>query len=935
MKRKILLILVLLFASFSLFTLSSCGKEEADDSGSGNVTPLEPMDIDVSGVTLDSKVCAYTGQPYSLECPSLPEGVTVSYEGNGVSEVGTHSVVAILSDPNGFELKRLEAEITIVEITKEYLESIPFDTLETVYNGQPQSIEIIVPEGVTVTYKNNGKVNPGSYYVQAILEFDGIKVTKKAYINISRIDSDLKAEANQTVYLYGGDVYPKYELGNDEQTITYTIYKDGNVVKESALYTAGNYVVEITAKQSNLYKEAKVSVNLTVIDTAFDISFDDKTVEWDGNEHLVVAEWPGVLPDGYTVRYTDNAGTDVGSYYAIVEVLDPSENVVETHAATLTIVYPKNAAFEEYLDSFFYEYLEEDLLSINIFCENPSKWGFDVENYEASWYTYEASTPEDFEEAKVYFNELYADLTAFEEAQLSPLQQVAYNKVESFLLENMALYEVDDIQYMRIVYVDQFGGYVADFATYMEAYSYRSEKDVIDVIKFIESTEKAFPSYLELAKDKAAHGYALSKFTVTEMRNFLKDIIDQGKDYYLADAICAKINAVDSTILSDEQKASYCEQVVSAMDNEYLNGVQTLYDGLFDYINTLPAEEEGYWSTYENGKELFVADLESLLGLENFDVDAYIKELEDEFARTNLLSSNAQSAVVKRFGVSTNEQFYSVLSTYSILQGTPEEMMVYLKEFAPHIVPNLKSEPEINIKEMDEASAKASNAVAYYMKSALDNTGNENITLNPLKLGDANDVLSTLAHEGYPGHLYSYVYSKEIGQHDLSTIMTSTAHAEGWATYVALALYEYAMENTTDENLITVLQYLHANELNGYLINAMFDAYIHCRGWDAEDISNWLQMNYGYGKADGDEVGAEIYNLLIEMPVTYAAYAYGKLFFVKLHDEAREILGSFYNEVEFNAMLLSKGWTSLGELQNTYNEYMKAACHKHGLEFNQ
>ena len=73
-----------------------------------------------------------------------------------------------------------------------------------------------------------------------------------------------------------------------------------------------------------------------------------------------------------------------------------------------------------------------------------------------------------------------------------------------------------------------------------------------------------------------------------------------------------------------------------------------------------------------------------------------------------------------------------------------------------------------------------------FFNTGLDNTSGENITLNGTKLGDKNDVLGTLAHEGYPGHLYAYVYSKELGLSNLATVMTSTAHGEGWATYVSL-----------------------------------------------------------------------------------------------------------------------------------------------------
>ena len=77
----------------------------------------------------------------------------------------------------------------------------------------------------------------------------------------------------------------------------------------------------------------------------------------------------------------------------------------------------------------------------------------------------------------------------------------------------------------------------------------------------------------------------------------------------------------------------------------------------------------------------------------------------------------------------------------------------------------------------------------------------------------------------------------------------------------------------------------------------------------------------------------EIYNLMIEMPSQYAAYGYGKLVFNNLHQEAKSYLGYHYNEVEFNAMLLSKGWTNLGILQDTYEEYMTAKCHELGSEY--
>ena len=158
--------------------------------------------------------------------------------------------------------------------------------------------------------------------------------------------------------------------------------------------------------------------------------------------------------------------------------------------------------------------------------------------------------------------------------------------------------------------------------------------------------------------------------------------------------------------------------------------------------------------------------------------------------------------------------------------------------------------------------------------------------------------------------------------------MTSTAHGEGWATYVELALYEYALERASSSADKAVIRYLYANQLAGFLLETRLDVAIHYQNWNVGRIATYLG-NLGYNS----DAAEEIYRLLIETPASYAAYGYGKLFFVRLHNEAKSYLGENYDEKEFNAMLLSKGWTSLGKLNETYQSYMKKKCHKLGIEY--
>ena len=810
------------------------------------------------------------------------------------------------------------------EVTS-WKDSVVFESDSFVYDGEAKKIEVKnAPEGAKVSYRNNNKKDPGEYKVTATIEYNGEFLYLNAVLTINSLSSTLSAEANQTVVFYGGTVLPEFELDNDVQTVGYIVYdKEGNELPQNSIYKPGEYVVEIFAEKVGAYAESNhVKVNLKVVQSKFNVTFDSIVCDFEeGKEYKV--EVKGELPTGYTVEYKDNVATEAGCYYASAKIKDSEGKVVETLTSTMEINNPENAEFAAYLDEFFIEYLEGDQLSVNIFCEDINNFP-GLTHYDAKWYTY--TTPEEGEvaEAKSEFEKLLAELEEYKDLRLSDLQLVAYRNVESFLNYYIDYYSIKDSMYMDILYVDQFGGYVADFGTYMEAYDLRSEQEVIDVVDYIESTKEAFPSYLVFLEEKTNAGYPLSDFTIDEMSKYLYDVLKEGENYYLKNILTEKINKLE--FLDDAKKADYSEQVSNAIKNHFIPGVQELYDGLDEFKGKLTGSE-GYWAVYDQGKEKYLLRLNDLIGVNASNVEQYIKELDAALSETTKLSKEAQGVMFSENGIHTQSDLNTLLNSSVICKGTPEEMMEYLKEFAPTIVPELKSNPEIVIKQMDKASAKVSNAVAYYMKSSLDNTGAEYITLNPNKLGNYNDVLGTLAHEGYPGHLYAYVYSKEMGLSNLSTIMTSTAHGEGWATYVELALYQYAKEKSNNRSFDTVMDYLYANQLSSFLLESRIDVGIHYEGWTVEDVEEYL-TSLGYGGAEG------IYRLIIEMPTQYAAYGYGKLVFYNLHKEAKAVLGNYYDEVEFNAMLLSKGWTDLGELKNTYRDYMTKKCHQVGIEFN-
>lgn len=112
-----------------------------------------------------------------------------------------------------------------------------------------------------------------------------------------------------------------------------TIYYENNCQTEIGQYTA---VCNIYY-QNRLLKE--LSATLTILDpnsSLNDVTFDDVTYEYDGNEHFIYLN--GELPNGLDVKYENNRLTDVGYTKAKATVYMINTNaIIRTYEAYLTI----------------------------------------------------------------------------------------------------------------------------------------------------------------------------------------------------------------------------------------------------------------------------------------------------------------------------------------------------------------------------------------------------------------------------------------------------------------------------------------------------------------------------------------------------------------------------------------------------------------------
>lgn len=548
--------------------------------------------------------------------------------------------------------------------------------------------------------------------------------------------------------------------------------------------------------------------------------------------------------------------------------------------------------------------------------DNPFNWNafaLDPENsyghtrtLNGEWYSYTASTAEDMSGVYQAFK-LFSDyLSRINTTKLNKKDIATYNSMRSALDSYLAYYGSEYVLYFELMsgdYITAEGGYVADFATSVENFEFRDRTDLDTLLPVVRSTRDAFESYLNFASDRALANQPLYDYTLTEMQNYLAEILEQGDSYYLYSFLDKKIDNL--TFLSDNEKVSYKNSFRQAIKNEFFAGVRALHDGLSHYMGNVTEINRSYLANFgEAGKAYYKWSFENKTGLKNVNIaEEYVKLFEaygKYYAKMKEITEYVES--VKN----TKSEVYAEFNAYmngekKLLDLTdPAEMLTYLKTASKSIVPDLATEPSISFKYMDETVGKRTNTVAYYMISPFDAVNTEeHITINPCNTDSSDDpLLLTIAHEGYPGHLYAHVKAKESGASTMTLLNRSLAFVEGWAVYTEIALLDVIAGSADSEALKLYCEYYKCLTTVGFISPVLSDMNMNYFGMTVDDLVE---------EGNDEDHVINMMQILMEIPTTYVSYGYGVYAMTELHDAAKSQLNDRYNEAEFNGLLLSEG----------------------------
>lgn len=526
----------------------------------------------------------------------------------------------------------------------------------------------------------------------------------------------------------------------------------------------------------------------------------------------------------------------------------------------------QNRQFRQFTKQLFCQELSSNTISLHYTLKNPKE--YDIRENEVTFGTF----PTDNKNLLAAVENLEEVLKTFDYNKLSVENSVTYDVLKCYL--NMT---ERDAEY--ILYNEPMGlvsGVQTQLPVILSEYPFYEQSDVDTYLQLMKTTPEYFASLLKFEQKKSKAGLFMSDKMAEQVIEQCKAFRDMGENNYLYSTFAERVWTVTS--LSDKQKSDYIQKNARMMKAYVLPA----YDNLICTIEKLKGSgknEQGL-CYLPKGKDYYEQVVEASTGSTRS-----VEEIRDMTRRQMVEDLEAMERVMK---ISEKEVNASIpQNPTSILQDLQTKITTSFPE-----LPDTTYEVKYVPKAMQEHLSPA-----FYMIPAIDAYNENVIYVNEAQIGNTMTLFTTLAHEGYPGHLYQTVYFANTNPDPIRTILNFGGYVEGWATYAEMCSY-YLAPLTKDQ--ATLLQKNSSIVLGLY---TLADVGIHYDGWSREDAIAFYKK---YGIGDEDNIN-RIYDLILGSPGNYLKYYVGYVEFLELKKDWVKEYGSQASQKEFHKAVLDVG----------------------------
>ena len=564
-------------------------------------------------------------------------------------------------------------------------------------------------------------------------------------------------------------------------------------------------------------------------------------------------------------------------------------------AAVLSIIYAailspagKNTgSFSEFCTTLFREEMKSNTMNLHFTLKDPKAAGID--SYEITLGSLSGDSPHN--QAR-QLKKLSEELKKYSHRSLGEKERLTCRLLSDYISrqQNLAAYPYYDEP------LTPSGGVTSQLPVLLAEYPFGNTRDIEDYLGLLSQMDTYFSGILDYEQKKADAGLFMSDEACLKVIEGCEVFTEHPDDNFLIDTFSNRLNAMDG--LTDTQKNAYLKQHSKVLSDHVIPAYRQMIKGL----TMLLGRGHNNWGlcNFPEGKAYYEAVVSADTGCDDSVEDLFSQiakaRREDLTFCQNLLEKNPKLA-----------------SQSPKPDAALKEENSMLSQLQKEILTDFPAPPqtEVEICHVDPALSEYL-APAFYITAPIDDISHNRIYINDAKNDTDIYYFTTLAHEGYPGHLYQTICTSSYGAPEVLSLLNYPGYTEGWATYTEMQSFYYA---GLDPDLASLLQHNQAATLSLY---ATADIGIHYFGWEKEkNAAFWSE----YGVDDTATV-KRITDLILEEPGNYLKYYVGYLKFRQMREQLA-LENKSFSVSAFHEAILRTGPSPFSVLEETVRDQLK------------
>lgn len=564
-------------------------------------------------------------------------------------------------------------------------------------------------------------------------------------------------------------------------------------------------------------------------------------------------------------------------------------------AAVLSIIYAailspagkSTGSFSEFCTTLFREEMKSNTMNLHFTLKDPKAAGID--SYEITLGSLSGDSPHN--QAR-QLKKLSEELKKYSHRSLKGKDRLTCRLLSDYISrqQNLAAYPYYDEP------LTPSGGVTSQLPVLLAEYTFRNTRDIKDYLGLLSQMDTYFLGILDYEQKKADAGLFMPDEACLKVIEGCEVFTEHPDDNFLIDTFSNRLNAMDG--LTDTQKNAYLKQHSKVLSDHVIPAYSQMIKGL----TMLLGRGHNNWGlcNFPEGKAYYEAVVSADTGCDDSVEDLFSQiakaRREDLTFCQNLLEKNPKLA-----------------SQSPKPDAAMKEENAMLSRLQKEILTDFPAPPQTDVEicHVDPALSEYL-APAFYITAPIDDISHNRIYINDAKNDTDIYYFTTLAHEGYPGHLYQTICTSSYGAPEVLSLLNYPGYTEGWATYTEMQAFYYA---GLDPDLASLLQHNQAATLSLY---ATADIGIHYFGWEKEkNAAFWRE----YG-VDNTATVKRITDLILEEPGNYLKYYVGYLKFRQMREQLA-LENKSFSVSAFHEAILRTGPSPFSVLEETVRDQLK------------